>query len=189
MDVINMLNSLYTNFDNCCGFLDVYKVETIGDAYCVAAGLHRPSKYHAMQIAWMAIKMMEYASQQKSHDGKVIQMRIGLHTGNVLAGVVGVTMPRYCLFGNNVTLANRFESGSEATKINASPTTARLLQECFKLTPRSRDCLPKGFPTDIEGTCHFVESYKFPHTELQNDLTTGKHIELAVKDCKINEVA
>ncbi|XP_045204956.2 guanylate cyclase soluble subunit alpha-1-like [Mercenaria mercenaria] len=188
MDVINMLNSLYTNFDNCCGFLDVYKVETIGDAYCVAAGLQRPSKYHAMQIAWMAIKMMEFASQQKSHDGKVIQMRIGLHTGNVLAGVVGVTMPRYCLFGNNVTLANKLESGSEATKINASPTTARLLYEGFKLTPRPRECLPQGFPSNIEGTCHFVDTYQFPFTELQNDLTTAKHIELAVKHYKINEI-
>ncbi|WAQ99038.1 GCYA2-like protein [Mya arenaria] len=178
LDVINMLNSLYTNFDNCCGELEVYKVETIGDAYCVAGGLHRPSRYHANQIAWMALKMMGFASMQKSHDGKVIQMRIGIHTGTILAGVVGVTMPRYCLFGNHVTVANKLESGSEPTKINING---------FRTTLRSRDHLPQGFPADIDGTCRFLDSYTFPLANKDLEMSQFEHIDAAVEHYKINE--
>lgn len=121
--VINMLESLYKDFDEFCDMFDVYKVETIGDAYCVASGLHRASNYDAHKVAWMALSMIDACVSHITHDGEQIKMRIGLHTGTVLAGVVGRKMPRYCLFGHNVTIANKFESSSEACKINISPTT------------------------------------------------------------------
>uniref|UniRef100_A0A3P8TEV7 Guanylate cyclase soluble subunit alpha-1 n=1 Tax=Amphiprion percula TaxID=161767 RepID=A0A3P8TEV7_AMPPE len=163
MQVITMLNELYTRFDHHCGELDVYKVETIGDAYCVAGGLHKESDTHAVQIALMALKMMELSDEVMTPTGDPIQMRIGLHSGSVLAGVVGVRMPRYCLFGNNVTLANKFESCSQPGKINISPTTHRLLKGRpeFVFVPRSRQELPANFPEDIPGVCYFLEaSYK-----------------------------
>lgn len=162
LQVITMLNALYTRFDRQCGELDVYKVETIGDAYCVAGGLHKESDTHAVQIALMALKMMELSHEVVSPHGEPIKMRIGLHSGSVFAGVVGVKMPRYCLFGNNVTLANKFESCSVPRKINVSPTTYRLLKDCpgFVFTPRSREELPPNFPSDIPGICHFLEAYQ-----------------------------
>ncbi|KAM7140405.1 guanylate cyclase soluble subunit alpha-1 isoform 1-T3 [Molossus nigricans] len=162
LQVITMLNALYTRFDQQCGELDVYKVETIGDAYCVAGGLHRESDTHAVQIALMALKMMELSDEVMSPHGEPIKMRIGLHSGSVFAGVVGVKMPRYCLFGNNVTLANKFESCSVPRKINVSPTTYRLLKHCpgFVFTPRSREELPPNFPSEIPGICHFLEAYQ-----------------------------
>lgn len=186
MMVVNMLNSLYTQFDHYCGMLDVYKVETIGDAYCVAGGLHRKSKYHAQQIAWMGLKMMETAKNELSHDGNVIRMRIGIHTGSVLAGVVGARMPRYCLFGNNVNLANKFESGSEPTKINISPTTYGCIKdiEGFKFTPRTREDLPSGFPPEIEEVCYFLDGYEHPNFAGCDD-TEFDHIDIALQELNL----
>ncbi|KAA0201865.1 hypothetical protein HAZT_HAZT012064, partial [Hyalella azteca] len=165
--VISMLQDLYTKFDVFCGQLDVYKVETIGDAYCIAGNLHRKSRYHAQRVAWMAMQMLETCTYHQTHSGEPIMvdaqrsMRIGLHTGPVLAGVVGTAMPRYCMFGSNVTLANSFESTSEALRINVSPTTYEYLIQSpgFQFTARTRADLPKSFPEDIPGIPYFIDSY------------------------------
>lgn len=70
--VISMLEELYKEFDEICGYFDVYKVETIGDAYCVASGLHRPSQFDAHKVAWMALRMIRSCSNHITHDGEPI---------------------------------------------------------------------------------------------------------------------
>ncbi|VVD02333.1 unnamed protein product [Leptidea sinapis] len=188
MMVIAMLEDLYSMFDIFCEELDVYKVETIGDAYCVASGLHRKIDTHAPQIAWMALRMVETCAQHFTHEGNPIKMRIGLHTGTVLAGVVGKTMLKYCLFGHNVTLANKFESGSEPLMINVSPTTYDWLVKFpgFEMEPRERSCLPNSFPKDIPGTCHFLHKYTHPGTD--PEASQVKHIQDALKHFGIGQI-
>ncbi|ELU13548.1 hypothetical protein CAPTEDRAFT_146841 [Capitella teleta] len=123
MEVVQLLNDLYTMFDSIITKYDVYKVETIGDAYMVASGLPvRNGKQHVKEVACMALDLLRAISEFKVRNRPEYQMRlrIGLHTGPCAAGVVGQTMPRYCLFGDTVNTASRMESTGEALRIHMS---------------------------------------------------------------------
>ncbi|XP_046702051.1 soluble guanylate cyclase 88E-like [Silurus meridionalis] len=101
MQVVDMLNEIYIVFDTLSEKHNVYKVETIRDAYMVVAGVPNKTTFHAHHICDMALDMLSSIDHLKDPStGDNIQIRVGIHSGMVVAGVVGLKMPRYCLFGD-----------------------------------------------------------------------------------------
>ncbi|XP_059821989.1 guanylate cyclase soluble subunit beta-2-like [Hypanus sabinus] len=130
IQIVHMLNSMYSRFDRITSVHDVYKVETIGDAYMVVGGVPVPVASHAERVANFALGMRIAARKVKNPvTGNPIQIRVGIHSGPVLAGVVGQKMPRYCLFGDTVNTASRMESHGLPGKIHLSASTNRALQK------------------------------------------------------------
>ncbi|XP_043560913.1 retinal guanylyl cyclase 2-like isoform X2 [Chiloscyllium plagiosum] len=152
IEVVDLLNDLYTLFDAVLENHDVYKVETIGDAYMVVSGLPtRNGNRHAAEIANMSLDILSAVGTFKMrHMPDVpVRIRIGLHSGPSVAGVVGLTMPRYCLFGDTVTTASRMESTGQPYRIHVNHTTVKILislNEGYKLEPRERtELMGQGF--------------------------------------------
>ncbi|XP_078512369.1 retinal guanylyl cyclase 2-like [Lissotriton helveticus] len=144
IEVVDLLNDLYTLFDAVLGNHDVYKVETIGDAYMVASGLpKRNGNKHAAEIANMSLDILcSVGSFQMRHMPDVpVRIRIGLHSGPCVAGVVGLTMPRYCLFGDTVNTASRMESTGLPYRIHVNQSTVKTLHtlnEGYKIALRGK---------------------------------------------------
>ncbi|XP_056329816.1 retinal guanylyl cyclase 2 isoform X2 [Danio aesculapii] len=143
IEVVDLLNDLYSLFDAVLGSHDVYKVETIGDAYMVASGLPKKNgNKHAAEIANMSLNILSSVGSFKMrHMPEVpVRIRIGIHSGPCVAGVVGLTMPRYCLFGDTVNTASRMESTGLPYRIHVNISTVQILRS-----------LNDGYKIDVRG--------------------------------------
>ncbi|CAD7015387.1 unnamed protein product [Ceratitis capitata] len=132
MEVVAFLNDLYSTFDRIIGFYDVYKVETIGDAYMVVSGLPERNDDHAREIGLMSLAILDAVKSFtiRHKPDYQLKIRIGIHAGPVCAGVVGQKMPHYCLFGDTVNTASRMESGGLPLKIHVS-SAAKIIFDKF----------------------------------------------------------
>lgn len=129
LQLVEFLNNMYTRFDAVTEKRNVYKVEIIGDAYFVVGGCPVVTESHAKDVIAAAFDMLtEVEALRREIKDQNINIRIGIHTGPVVAGVVRTKDPRYHLFGDTVTIAQNLESSSVAGRIHVSESTYRAVK-------------------------------------------------------------
>ena len=135
-ELVTLLNSLFTRFDQRAEQLGLEKIKTIGDAYMAVGGIPIPRSDHAEIVVEMAIGMFEDLKQFNIAHSMNLEMRIGINSGPVVAGVIGFTKFSYDLWGNTVNTASRMESTSVNGRIQVSPSSQELLANGYLLEER-----------------------------------------------------
>jgi adenylate cyclase len=135
-ETVGLLNQIFSEFDLLAERYQLEKIKTIGDGYMIAGGLPAPKADHAEAVAEMAIAMLKTVEQFHYPSGEPFQIRIGIHTGAVIAGVIGKKKFTYDLWGDTVNLASRMESRGLPGKIQVSPVTYERLKAEYCLEDR-----------------------------------------------------
>lgn len=134
--LISKLNEIFTAFDDIMSHYGCERIKTIGDAYMAVCGLPQTNENHAELMAKAAIDILKYLEERNKTDELPIKIRIGLNSGKVTGGIVGVRKYIYDVFGDTVNTASRMESNGEAMKINVSESTYMLLKDKFNFEER-----------------------------------------------------
>nr|WP_271253964.1 adenylate/guanylate cyclase domain-containing protein [Pseudanabaena sp. Chao 1811] len=136
-ELVNVLNEIFSEFDYFVEQYDLEKIKTVGDSYMVVGGLPVPSDDHAEAIAEMALQMQASIKKFKRSDGSQFSLRIGIHTGQAIAGVIGTKKFIYDLWGDTVNVASRMESYGIADCIQVTEATYQLLKDKYYFEQRS----------------------------------------------------
>lgn len=156
-ELIGELNYCFKAFDQIISKYNIEKIKTIGDAYMAVSGLPSASPDHAMNVVRAAIEIRDFMldyKEQRRKEGKVFyEMRIGINSGEVVAGIVGIKKFAYDIWGDAVNIAARMESNGQVGKINISESTYALVKDAFDAEYRGEiDAKGKG-----EVKMYFVE--------------------------------
>ncbi|MDP6343264.1 MAG: adenylate/guanylate cyclase domain-containing protein [Alphaproteobacteria bacterium] len=142
-ELVRFLNRIFTEFDHLSEARGLEKIKTIGDAYMVAAGLPRPRQDHATAVAELALEMLAACARLSDELGQAVEVRIGIHTGPVVAGVIGTRKFFYDVWGDTVNTAARMESHGEPGRIQVTEAARAALGEAYAFEARG--------PVEIKG--------------------------------------
>lgn len=134
--LVEILNGIFCEFDRLCEARGLEKIKTIGDAYMVVGGLPTPREDHGEAIALLALEMQATLTQFNLKNRENLELRIGIHSGSVVAGIIGISKFSYDLWGDTVNVASRMESNGMSGKIQVTAPTRELLKDKFVLEER-----------------------------------------------------
>jgi len=134
--LISELNDIFTNFDKIIDKYNCVRIKTIGDAYMAVCGLPNSDQNSTKNIVMAAIECRKYLEERNKTAEYKWKIRLGIHTGEVVAGIVGIKKYIYDVFGDAVNVASRMESNSEEMKIGISDDVYKLIKDDFHFTSR-----------------------------------------------------
>ena len=130
--LVEELNDIFKHFDAIIDKYGLEKLKTIGDSYMIGGGFPKESEDHAAKVILAGLEMLDYIKQRNKISKYHWNMRVGAHSGNIVAGVVGKNKFTYDVWGDTVNIANRMERYSEPGKINISSSTYNFIKNLFK---------------------------------------------------------
>ncbi|CAJ0569297.1 unnamed protein product, partial [Mesorhabditis spiculigera] len=174
LQIIEMLNKLYGRFDYIVEQYRAFKVENVGDAYLLVSGIPKlDHQRHLAEVCKLALKFHQYALNDyriPHHPEKKLRLKMGIHTGPLASGILGISAPRFCVFGDTVNMTFRMAATCEPDKIQLNESTARLIQDLFpKIIVKERgviDIKGKGKQTTLLA----LLTYLFFFWSISNDL-------------------
>ena len=150
-ELVEKLNRIFSEFDRLCHTMGIEKIKTIGDAYMAVSGLPERRSDHASAIAEFARAMLVGLKAINVEHGTSFELRVGIHTGPVIAGVIGKHRFLYDVWGESVNLASRMESHGEPGRIHVSDQTKRALAGCYAFEDRG--------PISVKGIGHLETAF------------------------------
>ena len=158
--LVGVIHHYFSSFDAIIDKYHIEKIKTIGDSYMCAGGIPEENSSHAIDVVRAALEIQEFMLHNKSYkdivSDIVFELRLGIHTGPVVAGIVGTKKFAYDIWGDTVNIASRMERSGEVGRVNISGSTYELVKDHFNCTHRGK--IPAKNKGDID--MYFVDSIK-----------------------------
>ncbi|HYW94477.1 MAG TPA: adenylate/guanylate cyclase domain-containing protein, partial [Bacteroidales bacterium] len=154
--LIDELDKFFFHFDSVVEKYNIEKIKTIGDAYMAAGGIPKKNNTNPIEVVLAALEMQYYMKQLKKTNAEIWDLRIGIHSGPVIAGTIGQKKRSYDIWGDTVNTASRMESSGEPGRVNVSGTTYNLIKDYFVCEYRGR--LPVKYKGNID--MYFVKGLR-----------------------------